>query len=147
RPGPPTGSPSAVASAFTLMASRRQVLRRQPNARNADRATRSRSAASARPPARRSGAATPAWNHSNASSATRLTCSCEGRSPVFFLDWTPACAGVLPLRETSVLVAEYRVAPAVAVLVGLAHRCLVDVYSEAWTFRDRQIAFNRSQRF
>ena len=44
--------------------------RRRPNARNAARPTPRKSAASARPRARRNGAANPAWSRSNDSSAT-----------------------------------------------------------------------------
>ena len=64
---------SAAASGSTPTGSPRQAIQRPPNARNADRPTPSRSAASARPRARRSGAAHPAWSRSTASSATERT--------------------------------------------------------------------------
>ena len=59
----------AAASASTIMGSHRRAPRQPPNARNARRSTRSRSAASAQPRARHNGNATPAWSRSTASNA------------------------------------------------------------------------------
>ncbi len=70
RPGRPTGLPSAAASGCMLMESRRRLRRPRPNARVADRLTRSRSAGSDQRRARRSGAATAASSRSTGSSAT-----------------------------------------------------------------------------
>ena len=52
--------------------------------------------------------------------------------------------GRSPLREAAVLRSEDRVAPAVAVLVGLAHCGLIDLDAEARPFRHRQIAVDRA---
>src|SRR5207342_199055 len=54
--------------------------------------------------------------------------------------------GNSPLGEAAVLGAEDRVAPAVAVLVRLAHRGFVDLDPEARAFGHRQIAVDRGQR-
>ena len=57
----------------------------------------------------------------------------------------PLGLGASPLGEAAVGQPPHRVAPAVAVLVRLAHRGLVDGDTEARLFRDRQIAVDRRQ--
>ena len=72
RRGPPTGSRERGRERLKAYGIAPPTTRRPPNARNAARPTPRRSAASARPRARRNGAANPAWSRSTASNATRL---------------------------------------------------------------------------
>src|SRR5687768_9504693 len=50
-----------------------------------------------------------------------------------------------PFGEAAVLLSPDRVAPAMAILVDLAHRRLVDGDAEARPLRDRQMAIDRGE--